>query len=134
MRTERTSVLLIELMSMLCVFVICAAVCLSIFAASANLSKSSEQLNTAAILAQNTAEQWKSVGGDAARYRNLAGGDRLYYSRDMAPADEAGAYYTLTLAVIDKAINQAEISVFAEGKTIFQLKVQCSTEVSYEEG
>lgn len=133
MRAERTSVLLIELMSMLCVFVICAAVCLSIFAASAKLSKSSEQLNAAAILAQNTAEQWKSVGGDAARYRKLACGDRLYFSRDMAPAAEADAYYTLSLAVIDESTNQAEISVFADGKTVFQLKIQCSTEVNYEE-
>ena len=133
MRSERTSVLLIELMSMLCVFVICAAVCLSIFSASSNLSKSSEQLNASAILAENAAEQWKSVGGDTERYLELAGGDTLYYSRDMVRTDKGTAYYTLTLTVADTAAKQAEISVFAEHLTIFQLKVRCSTEVNYED-
>lgn len=57
---NRTTLTLMELLVMILVFALAAALCLQLFGESARLSREIRQQNEAAILAQNTAEQLKT--------------------------------------------------------------------------
>lgn len=132
MKAKHTGVLLIELMAMLGIFLVCAAICLSLFVSSSRLSAKSEQLNSAAVLAENIAEQFKAVGGEQAAFEQKIGGSRLYFTREMQKTGMDGAYYTIDVAVTAAAVSQADIAVSAEGQLVYSLTVKCFAGVEYE--
>lgn len=55
-----------EIIAVICVFSICAAVCLNIFAFAEKSSQRSKELTSAAIRASEAAEVFKSCGGSMA--------------------------------------------------------------------
>ena len=65
MRTHsKTPLFLMELVIMLLVFSISAAVCLRVFAGAQNISKQSHQLDHAVLEAQKASERWKASHGN----------------------------------------------------------------------
>jgi Tfp pilus assembly major pilin PilA len=60
MKASKSAVFLFELMVIILVFTIAAAICTSIFAEAYNMSEESENLTMAAIKAQTTAEEFKT--------------------------------------------------------------------------
>ena len=65
MRTRsKTPLFLMELIIMLLVFAVSAAVCLRVFAGAKQISEDSARLDAAVIQAQTAAEYWKTNHGD----------------------------------------------------------------------
>ena len=76
MRTHsKTPLFLMELIIMLLVFSISAAVCLQVFAGAKRISAESSRLDTAVIQAQNAAECWKATKGDIAETAEMFGSE-----------------------------------------------------------
>ena len=61
---SKTPLFLMELIIMLLVFSIAAAVCLQVFSGSKKISEESRKLDAAVMQAQSIAECWKASGGD----------------------------------------------------------------------
>lgn len=61
---NKTSLILIEQLMMLLVFVLASAICLKIFVYSSNVSSRNEAVSQAAVLAQNCAEELKRSHGE----------------------------------------------------------------------
>lgn len=62
---SKTPLILMEQLVMVLVFALAAAICLRIFVYAEGISKRNEALATAALLAQNTAEELKMSRGEA---------------------------------------------------------------------
>ncbi len=80
MRTpSKTPLFLMEIVIMLLVFSLSAAVCLQIFVGARGISEESRRLDRAVLEAQTAAEYWKATGGDldetAALMHTQAGND-----------------------------------------------------------
>ena len=63
---SKTPLFLMELLLMLLVFSVSAAVCLQVFAGAKRISEDSRKLDAAVMHAQTAAECWKSSHGDLA--------------------------------------------------------------------
>ena len=65
MRTHsKTPLFLMELLIMLLVFSVSAAICLQVFAGARRISEESRRLDAAVMLAQTATETWKANHGD----------------------------------------------------------------------
>lgn len=89
--STKSSLLLIELILVVLFFAVTSAVCMSLFVRSHIVAQNSQDLNRAAILLQNTAEEIKRKppSGEAALPQ------KTYYSADWVPLTEespAAAY------------------------------------------
>ena len=88
MKTSKSAVFLFELMIIIFVFTLAAAVCTQIFAAAFNMSTESRELTMSSINAQTVAEQFKT---------GQSVDEPLYFDRDWIATDERGAYYIVRL-------------------------------------
>ena len=88
MKVSKSAVFLFELMIIILVFALAAAVCLQIFATAFTMSTESHELTMSSINAQTVAEQFKAGDSDL---------DDLYFDRDWAATDAANAQYTVAL-------------------------------------
>ena len=88
MRTSKSAVFLFELMIIIFVFTLAAAVCTQIFASAFNMSTESRELTMSSINAQTVAERFKAGEPDTGP---------LYFDRDWAATDKAGAFYAVVL-------------------------------------
>ena len=61
---SKTPLFLMELVIMLLVFSVSAAVCLQVFSGARNISAESRRLDLATMEAQKAAEYWKASHGD----------------------------------------------------------------------
>lgn len=68
---SKTSLLLMELLVMILVFALTAALCLQVFAKAAAISEETACRDQAMILARNAAELLKATGGDESAVRAL---------------------------------------------------------------
>ena len=89
MRVSKSAVFLFELMIIILVFTLAAAICTQIFASSFNMSKESHELTMSSINAQTVAERFKA---DIA-----APNEKQYFDRDWITTNASGAYYTVAL-------------------------------------
>lgn len=71
---NKSALTLMELLIMLLVFALAAALCLQAFAAADRISEHSAALDRAVLEAQNAAETLKNCGGDYESAANLYGG------------------------------------------------------------
>lgn len=125
---SKLPLLLMELALMVLVFSICAAICLSVFAASRKTAWESADLGRAAAWAQSAAEAYRAAKGDAGKAAELLGAEagaegftcRVDTSWDPATGEDAG--YTLTLT--ETGENAAHIAVSGSGGAIFSLDVK----------
>jgi len=116
MRSSKSSLFLLELMIVILVFAISAAVCVSLFVAGARKSAESFDASRAAQEAGNVAEAWRAAKGELSSVQRLCGGTLtaegllLFYDEDWNPTEDSAANRRLTLA----AGTEAEGLLFAE--------------------
>lgn len=116
MRSSKSSLFLLELMIVILVFAIGAAVCVSLFASGARKSAESFDASRAAQEAGNVAEAWRAAKGELSSVQRLCGGTLsadgllLFYDENWAPIADSAAKRRLTLVTG----TQAEGLLFAE--------------------
>ncbi|GHU67840.1 hypothetical protein AGMMS49983_19690 [Clostridia bacterium] len=119
MRTSKSAVFLFELMIIILVFTLAAAICTQIFARSYTMSQESRALTMGSINAQTVAEQFKATGEAP---------DDLYFDKDWEPVSAGDAYYTVKLA--DKGstaeMKSADVEIYKSGEndSIYTLHVK----------
>ncbi|NCB50556.1 MAG: hypothetical protein EOM54_01560 [Clostridia bacterium] len=125
---SKMPLLLTELSLMLLIFSLCAAICLSVFAASRKTARESGALGNAAAWAQSAAEAYRAAKGDVAEAAELIGaevtqdGFACYFDESWAQASESGADYALILS--ETGENAANIAVTDDAETLFSLNVK----------
>ena len=112
---KKTTLSMMELLMMVLVFSLCAALSMQAFATSHRISQTQHQRETAAILAQNEAESIKANGGAHEAYTREENG----FSISVTPMETS-------LPTLGKA----EITVSSES-TSFSLNISWQ-EVAYE--
>jgi len=119
MRTSKSAVFLFELMIIILVFALAAAICTQIFASAFNMSAESRELTMSSMNAQTVAEEFKA-GKPVIETR--------YFDRDWAATNAAGAYYTVVLEEQNERpdMRDAFVSVYKYGKSesIYSLHVK----------
>jgi len=119
MKTSKSAVFLFELMIIILVFALAAAVCTQIFATAYTMSTESRELTMSSINAQTVAEQFKAGESDI---------EPLYFDRDWAAADQAGAEYRVELneSTGTAPMREAYVNVYKIGddEALYTLQVK----------
>jgi Tfp pilus assembly protein PilE len=121
MKTSKSAVFLFELMIIILIFTVAAAVCTRIFSNSYAMSVDSRALTMSSIHAQSVAEHFKASDG--------ADTETQHFDRDWVQIpDEANARYSILLednGSVDAMID-AYVNVYEKGKTtpIYTLHVK----------
>lgn len=119
MKTSKTALFLFELMIVILIFAVAAAVCTQIFVKSFVASRESRALTMGAIGAQTMAEEFKAGDTDPAP---------LYFDKDWESTEQAEAYYSILPENGGESglIKSIDIRVYAEGedRPFYSLKVK----------
>jgi len=118
MKVTKSAVFLFELMIIILVFTLAAAVCTQIFASAYTMSTESRELTMSSINAQTIAEQFKSGKSDT---------EPLYFDSDWALTNRAGASYSVELDERTASnMREAYVNVFriGSGEAIYTLHVK----------
>ena len=111
-----TSLFLIELVLVILIFSLCAAVTMKAFATAKMMTQASDELSSAVTAAQSAAECYKASNGNLAAAAEILNGTvkgqemTVYYSSDWLPAGE-NADYMLLLSQAENG--KASISVYS---------------------
>jgi Tfp pilus assembly protein PilE len=100
MKISKSAIFLFELMFVILIFAISAAVCSSIFAEAYGVSTRSEELTMAVVKAESAAEEFKAGEGETAKALEAGNGGHVvrFYDQDWNPINEEGkAMYALVL-------------------------------------
>jgi len=119
MKTSKSAVFLFELMIIILVFVLAAAICTQIFAAAFKMSTESRELTMSSINAQTIAEQFKAGDSDI---------QPLYFDSGWETAGMTVAEYRVELDELSGTapMREAYVKVFKIGKdeAIYTLHVK----------
>jgi len=119
MKTSKSAVFLFELMIIILVFVLAAAVCTQIFASAFTMSTESRELTMSSINAQTVAEQFKAGDSDI---------ETLYFDSDWVATGSTVAEYWVELNEYTGTapMREADVNVFKVGEddAIFSLHVK----------
>ena len=119
MKTSKSAVFLFELMIIILVFTIAAAICTSIFANAFNMSKESKNLTMSSINAQTVAERFKSGEDDV---------ETQYFDSDWKVSSESDATYFVKLekdASEEPSMRAASVTVYnKKGESIYSIGVK----------
>ena len=117
MKVSKSAVFLFELMIIILVFTISAAICTSIFAGAYNKSTESKELTMSSINAQTMAERFKGGEDDI---------DPQYFTKDWEETTESNAVYTVEMVkdTTDSKMRAASISVTKKDESIFHISVK----------
>lgn len=121
MKASKSAIFLFELMIVILVFTIAAAVCVKIFVSAYSMSEESRALTMSATIAASAADVFKaSNGGDD---------EASYFDEDWNPVmDEADAYYSVEIEDAGRTdqLLSATVNVYArgEGAPIYTLDVE----------
>ena len=119
MKVSKSAVFLFELMIIILVFTMAAAICTQIFATSFNMSTESHELTMSSMNAQTIAEEFKA---------GKEGIQPLYFDREWAAAADSDAYYTVRLEEQPGGpdMRDAYVNVYKSGgaEAIFTLHVK----------
>ena len=119
MRTSKSAVFLFELMIIILVFVMAAAICTQIFAAAFKMSTESRELTMSSINAQTVAEQFKSGASDI---------ETLYFDAEWEATGMTVAEYWVELDELSGTapIRAALVNVYkiGEDEAIFTLSIK----------
>lgn len=88
---QRSTLFLVELITSVTLFTVCAAVCTALLVHARSLSRESDRLTQAVYLAQSAAEEWRATG-------SVPGGETADTELTCAAQETGG---TLTVAVYD---------------------------------
>ena len=133
---------LIELLSMLLVFALSAALCLQVYVLSGQISRRCEARGEAATAVQNTAEVLKYCKGDASKYSVILGGNeasgcwKIGFSESWDPASLDDAFYCIGIFHEDTGLptlGRARVSALScDGEELFSVIVSWQ-EVAHEQ-
>ena len=119
MKVSKSAIFLFELMVIILVFTLAAAINTQIFASSFTMSQESRALTMGAISAQTMAEQFKSTGEEQ---------EDQYFDKDWVPTTEADAQFAVKFEDNGStdAMKSVEIVVYQiEGQEeLFSLEVK----------
>ena len=119
MKTSKSAVFLFELMIIILVFVLAAAVCTQIFAGAFKMSVESRELTMSSINAQTVAEQFKAGVSDI---------ETLYFDANWEATGTTVAEYWVELEELSDTapIREAYVNVFKIGddEAIYTLHVK----------
>lgn len=116
---NKASLVLIEQLIMTLVFALAAAVCLQIFVKADSISRQTERLGQAQVLAQNGAEAIKAADGDLAQAAKHLGASLDEQTLLLEKED-----LVLTVSVIPSSVaglGQAQITVSYEDVPLLEL-------------
>lgn len=123
---SRQSLVLLETVSMLGVFIIALAVAVGLFGAASVTSRRSENIGRGALCCQTAAECFRAAGGDPAATADLLGGELLdgaavlIYNDDWEADPEGDKLLTVAFRDGDGLV-YADISLTEGGETLFSL-------------
>ncbi|MDO4552018.1 MAG: hypothetical protein Q4C22_00620 [Bacillota bacterium] len=136
--SARTGLFLAELIIMLLIFALCAAVCMRMFGAAQVNSDRSRDLNWASLRVQSAAECYKAAGGDVAETARLLGRQETpagagedpsagscvlsYYDGEWAAAEEEEAAWVLCLDVVEEGLADIWVSPADEEEKFFYIR------------
>lgn len=138
-KASRSTLMLAELLIVILIFALCAAVCLSLFGTASRMSADSDRLNHAVSLSKSVASCYKAADGelhecvallDASEDVLAEWGFVLYYDTEwqrVSAACDKGFYLKLApkTAAERALIREAEITVcHMDGTQIFALTVK----------
>lgn len=115
---SKTPLFLMELIIMLLVFAISAAVCLQVFAGAKRISAESQQLDFACMEAQKAAEYWKASYGDLEKTAEHMGA--------VAEGNSFSVYYEEEWLHLEFSREgaRADIVIYAGEEEIFSLECE----------
>lgn len=114
---NKTSLAMMELLVMVLVFALAAALCLGIFAKTDKMSQQTELRDGAVLMAQNGAETMKACAGDMDRVAQVLGG-----RADGKTAEIYADGYRMVLTCLDSDIpglGQGSIEVYWEENLLY---------------
>ena len=105
-RRSRSTLFLMEQLIVIAVFAVCAAACVKILTASHFMATDTRDTSFAIRVAENCAECYKAVSGDAGKDAQILGGSTtgadntlvVYYDKSWKTCGEKDAAYKLTMA------------------------------------
>lgn len=139
---SRSTLFLMELMMVVFIFALCAAVCMRLFGAAYSISSDSDDLNHATALSKTAASCYKAAEGDLALWCRLmdlpeeltttavqTGIGTIYYDKDWqrtdTPCQEGFYLCAVPEQTASEALKTARILVcHTDGEEIFQLSVK----------
>lgn len=128
-RDSGTAMFLMEMIAVVCFFILCASICILVFVRANNLSRLARDTNQASLAAESVAEIWKaeSTQGLCERFHMSEDGDTgvIYWdSRWNVTEEENETGFTAQVAVeteglVEKA--QIRVSRSEDGTELFLL-------------
>lgn len=94
-RDSKTAMFLMEMIAVVCFFILCAGICILVFVRANYLSRLSQDTNRAALAAESVAEVWKTEEADGLAVRfgmtgHTNGPATILWDADWKPAFEEG--------------------------------------------
>lgn len=115
-RDSGTAMFLMEMIAVVCFFILCASICILVFVRANNLSRLAKDTNYASLAAESVAEVWKAEAADGLRNRlGLTGDDTsgvVYWDSQWNPVKEEQAHYGAWVEMTeDGLVGEAQIRV-----------------------
>ena len=131
-RDSGTALFLMEMIAVVCFFILCASVCILVFVRANNLSSLARDTNQASLAAESVAEIWKAEAEDglAARFHMSRDGDTgvIYWDSQWNVTEEEilTGYAAIVNLETKEHTEEAQIQILrSEDKTeLFLLTVK----------
>lgn len=131
-RDSGTALFLMEMIAVVCFFILCASVCILVFVRANNLSRLARDTNQASLAAESVAEIWKAEAEDglAARFHMSRDGDMgvIYWDSQWNVTEEEilTGYAAIVNLETKEHTEEAQIQILrSEDKTeLFLLTVK----------
>ncbi|MCI8983333.1 MAG: hypothetical protein HFG78_13160 [Hungatella sp.] len=131
-RDSGTALFLMEMIAVVCFFILCASVCILVFVRANNLSRLARDTNQASLAAESVAEIWKAEAEDglAARFHMSRDGDAgvIYWDSQWNVTEEEilTGYAAIVNLETKEHTEEAQIQILrSEDKTeLFLLTVK----------
>lgn len=131
-RDSGTALFLMEMIAVVCFFILCASVCILVFVRANNLSRLARDTNQASLAAESVAEIWKAEAeeGLAARFHMSRDGDAgvIYWDSQWNVTEEEilTGYAAIVNLETKEHTEEAQIQILrSEDKTeLFLLTVK----------
>lgn len=135
-RMTKSRLFFLELVLDLIFFFLCAAICVTLFARSGDLTRGSSELNAAMTLAESVAETFRAGDGDMDMLDNAFALDveqslhRAFYDANWQPTTEEQCAYQMDIlptGADDLMSIDIEIFCAGENSSIYHLKTSVYT-------
>ncbi|HIX16153.1 MAG TPA: hypothetical protein H9740_10625 [Candidatus Hungatella pullicola] len=123
-RHNSSGMFMMEMIAAVFFFSLCASACILVFARADRLSRGAEDLNQAVLLAQSTAEVWKSQGqkglAEIFNGEEKENGIQMTFDQEGNPVSDRGKYQVI---LTEKEEIKAVISVTADDEELYSMEV-----------